>query len=204
MFSRYELPQPGTHFCVHFRARPSTGAVARLPLHWRPGAHGRWLSERLEEVTALQRQGEAAGAGLAHPAAGTLLQGLLLWLAVQTRPTAGNPGGRVSRVDADLEQVRSYLDAHQREPVLLPALAKRFGISQNYLARRFRQRHGMTIQRYLLSRRIDHARHLLMATELPLKAVAIEAGFGNPQYFHRQFVRMVGHNPSRERQLRAQ
>lgn len=204
MPSRYDLPRPGQHFCVHFQAEAASGAVARLPLYWRPGAHGRWLSERLEEMTALQRQGETAGAALARAAAGTLLQGLLLWLALQTRPAGGKEGGRVSRVDANLEPVRSYLDAHQREPVSLPTLAKRFGISQNYLARRFRQRHGMTIQRYLLSRRIDHARHLLVATDLSLKAVAIEAGFGNPQYFHRQFVRMVGHNPSRERLLRMQ
>lgn len=203
MTSRYDLPQPGTHFCVHFHSPVATGAVARLPLHWRPGAHGRWLSERLEEVTALQRQGEVAGAELARVAAGTMLQGLLLWLAAKTMPPGRKPGGRISRVEADLERVRHYLDAHQREALVLPELARRFGISQNYLARRFRQRHGMTIQRYLLSRRIDHARHLLVATELPLKAVAIEAGLGNPQYFHRQFVRMVGHSPSRERLLRA-
>ena len=82
-----------------------------------------------------------------------------------------------------------------------PALAKRFGVSQNYLARRFRARHGMTLQRYLLGRRIEFARHLLNSTELPVKVVAIEAGLGNPQYFHRQFVRAVGHSPSQERVL---
>lgn len=154
-------------------------------------------------MTLFQRAHDSdADAALAGQAAGTMLQGLLLWLAVNA--VKPRQGVRLSRVDTELENVRHHLDEHYRDAVVLPELARKFGVSQNYLSRRFRLRHGMTIQRYLLSRRIDHARHLLGATDLPLKAVAIEAGFGNPQYFHRQFVRMIGHNPSRERRLRAQ
>lgn len=198
--SRYDLPRAGSHWCGHFDAAAARGATVALPCHWRPGAHGRWLSERLEEVTALYRRGEEGGGDLARQAAGVMLQGLLLWLAVTV---AGGSGAkpRLSRVDAELEQVRHFLDEHFREPMALPELARRFGVSQNYLARRFRLRHGMTVQRYLLSRRVEFARHLLAVTRLPLKAVAIEAGLGNPQYFHRQFVRAVGHSPSRERAL---
>lgn len=198
--SRYDLPRAGSHWCVHVDAVSDREPAVRLPLHWRPGPYGRWLSERLEEVTALFRRGGEGGSGLALQAAGATLQGLLLWLALTVASGQGATP-RPSRVDAGLEQVRLYLDEHYREPVALPDLARQFGVSQNYLARRFRLRHGMTVQRYLLSRRIELARHLLTVTRLPLKAVAIEAGLGNPQYFHRQFVRAVGHSPSRERAL---
>ena len=105
--------------------------------------------------------------------------------------------------DAALDEVRRQLDEHGREPLDVPALARRAGVSQNHLSRRFRARHGMTLQRYLLGRRIELARHLLAVTRLPLKAVAIEAGLGNPQYFHRQFRRATGHSPSEERKLSA-
>lgn len=198
--SNYDLEAPGHHLCVHFDAADAIapGEAVRLPLHWRPATQERWLSERLWEIIHLHRRGEAAGADLARQAAGTMLQGLLLRLAV-TVAEAPARRPQPGRVDADLDKVRRHLDEHFREPLDVPALARRFGVSQNYLARRFRARHGLTLQRYLLSRRIEFARHLLNVTPLPLKAVAIESGLGNPQYFHRQFRRVTGHSPSEER-----
>lgn len=198
MVSCYDLDTPGNHLCMHFTGIPSGLGDLQLPLHWRPGAHERRLNERIQEIIHLHRRGEMARGGLARTAAGTALQSLLLWFAVTV---AGEKlGGKPpSRVDEDLDLVRHYLDEHFREPVAVPSLARRFGVSQNYLAQRFRARHGMTIQRYLLSRRVELARHLLVVTRLPLKAVAIEAGLGNPQYFHRQYFQATGRSPSQDR-----
>lgn len=196
--SNYDLDAPGHHLCVHFDAVPVSGEAMKLPLHWRPETHGRWVSERIWDVIHLYRRGDSADAVLAREAAGHALQSLLLWLgstALGRRAQQVKPG----RVDADLDKVRRYLDEHFRTPLEVPVLAQRFGVSQNYLARRFRARHGMTLHRYLLSRRIEFARHLLNVTQLPLKAVAIESGLSNPQYFHRQFRLATGRSPSEER-----
>lgn len=196
--SNYDLDAPGHHLCVHFDPAEQTGETMRLPLHWRPEAHERWVSERLWDIIHLYREGESTSAVLARQAAGNALQSLLLWLA---STVAGKTSRRVKpgRVDRDLGKVRRYLDEHFREPLDVPALAQRFGVSQNYLARRFRANHGVTLQRYILSRRVDFARHLLNVTRLPLKAIAIESGLGNPQYFHRQFRMATGRSPSEER-----
>ena len=198
MLSRYDLDAPGHHLCVHFDAIEATGETMRLPLHWRPDTHERWLSERFWDIIHLYRRGETTAEVLARQAAGNALQSLLLWLAaIMAGGTARRrkPG----RVDGDLGKVRRYLDEHFREPLDVPALAQRFGVSQNYLARRFRANHGLTLQRYILSRRIEFARHLLNVTGMPLKAVAIESGLSNPQYFHRQFRLATGRSPSEER-----
>ncbi len=205
MPSHYDLDQAGHHWCVHFEAAAAGGAAFRLPLHWRPGAQARRISERLQETIHLFRLGTGAGAEarLAQLAAGAALQGLLLWVAVTAGPRRRAAMAAPTRVDAALDEVRRQLDEHGREPLDVPALARRAGVSQNHLSRRFRAKHGMTLQRYLLGRRIELARHLLAVTRLPLKAVAIEAGLGNPQYFHRQFRRATGHSPSEERKLSA-
>lgn len=197
MPSNYDLAAPGHHLCVHFDAVMATGPTVKLPLHWRPALHEQRLSERLWEVIQLFRRGDAPADVLARQAAGTVLQGLLLWLAVTVAegPVQPAPG----RVEADLEKVRRHLDEHFRAPLDVPDLARRFGVSQNYLARRFRARHGVTLQRYLLGRRVEFARHLITVTQLPLKAVAFESGLGNSQYFHRQFRLVTGHSPSAER-----
>jgi AraC-like DNA-binding protein len=202
--TRYALDGTGYHLCVHFDTLPAGKSPLRLPLHWRPGPQGRWLNERLQEIIHLHRltEGDSPEAKLARLAASTALQSLLLAVAVAvgSRPPA-SAALAATRVDGVLEQVRRHLDEHYRETLDVPALARRAGVSQNHLARKFRARHGMTLQRYVLNRRIELARHLLTTTRLPLKAVAIEAGLGNPQYFHRQFVQATGHSPSREREL---
>lgn len=198
MASNYDLEAPGHHLCVHFEAVAAGGDTMRLPLHWRPETHGRWLSDRLWDIIHFCRQGDTPEARLSRAAAGCALQSLLLWLAATTAGRTGRRRQR-GRVDADLGKVRRHLDEQFRSPLDVPALARRFGVSQNHLARRFRAQHGMTLQRYVLSRRIEFARHLLNVTRLPLKAVAIESGLGNPQYFHRQFRLITGHSPSEER-----
>lgn len=202
--SHYDLDAAGFHLCVHFEVTaPAGGEAVRLPLHWRPGPHTRALGERLQEIIHLFRLGEGTGneAGLARYAANQALQSLLLWIGVMAgarrRLTATAP----TRVDDALETVRRHLDEHYRATLDVPALARKMGVSQNYLARKFRAQHGMTLLRYVLGRRVELARHLLAATRMPLKAVAIEAGLGNPQYFHRQFRAIVGHSPSVEREL---
>lgn len=204
--TRYDLDAPGQHLCLHFEMQPAEGATVTLPVHWRPGPQGRWLRERLQEIIHLRRLADGGTeAKLAKVAASTALQGFLLALAVMvgSRPRA-SAAAKPTRVDGVLDAVRRQLDERYREPLDVPALARSFGVSQNHLARRFRIQHGITLQRYVLGRRIELARHLLGHTRLPLKAVAIEAGLGNPQYFHRQFVQATGHSPSRERELAVQ
>ncbi len=201
--STYDLEAAGYHLCLHCEALPASQVALRLPLHWRPGPHGRWLSERMQEIIHLLRLGEGEGVetGLAQEAAGTALQSLLLWIAVTVGARRRTLAAVATRVDGALEAVRRWLDEHYREPLDVPALARQVGVSQNHLSRRFRARHGMTLQRYVLGRRVEFARHLLAATQMPLKAVASEAGLGNPQYFHRQFVLATGHSPSEAREL---
>ncbi|MDB6095091.1 MAG: putative AraC family transcriptional regulator [Verrucomicrobia bacterium] len=201
--SNYDLDEGGYHWCVHFEAQPAGVSPFRLPLHWRPGPHGQRISERLQEIIHLRRLGAGGGADakLAQQAAGAALQSLLLWIAVTVGSRRSTVTAAPTRVDQALDVARHYLDELGNGSLDVPALARRVGVSQNHLSRRFRAKHGMTMQRYLLGRRIELARHLLEVTRLPLKTVAIESGLGNPQYFHRQFHLTTGHSPSEERKL---
>jgi len=157
----------------------------------------------LQEIIHLRRlaDGETTEAKRARVAAGTALHGLLLTMAVMVgaHPQPSSDA-KPTRLDGAVDAARQWLDEHYREAVEVPALARKFGVSQNHLSRRFRAQHGMTLQRYVLGRRIELARHLLAHTQMPLKAVAIEAALGNPQYFHRQFVAATGRSPSEERE----
>jgi AraC-like DNA-binding protein len=193
----------GHHLCVHFEPLPPGRRPLRLPLHWRTGPHERPVRARLQEVIDLHRLGGGKGprAALAREAAAAALQALLLWIAVTAGAESRAAVPAPTRVGGIVEQLRRHLDESYRKPLDVSQVARHVGVSQNYLARQFQARHGMTMKRYVLGRRIELARHLLASTRLPIKAVAIESGLGNPQYFHRQFRLITGRNPSEERRI---
>ena len=59
-----------------------------------------------------------------------------------------------------MHRAAEILNTRFSDELNVPALADEVALTQNYLARRFKQRFGMTIPRYLLTRRMQHAQLL--------------------------------------------
>jgi transcriptional regulator GlxA family with amidase domain len=95
-----------------------------------------------------------------------------------------------------LDQLLALLDERFAEPWTVPQLAETVGMTQDHLARCFRQRMGMTIPRYLLQRRIAHARQLLAITDLPVNRIAARVGLPDAQHFNKQFRLLTGLSPT--------
>jgi AraC-like DNA-binding protein len=72
----------------------------------------------------------------------------------------------------------------------------------DYFRRAFRERIGMTPQKYRESKRMEFALHRLQMG-VTVKEVAAELGFRDPYFFSRQFKRHVGASPSRYRARRS-
>jgi len=195
--TRYHLPAPGRHWCIHWHPVPAVGEVVELPLHLRLGARGAFVGERVAHIARLHARagGQDAGAAVAAAAASSALQELLLRIALEV----AMPSAPRERADAAVERVAALMIERLGESMSVPRLAREVGVSQNHLARRFRQRFGMTIPRFLLSRRIERARQLLVATDQPVGAIAAAVGLADAQHFNKQFRRFVGHSPSAER-----
>ncbi len=75
-------------------------------------------------------------------------------------------------------------------------LARSCGFSPGHFSRIFRQQFGCTPQRYLLQRRIDHARHLLQESDLAVRQIAQSLGYRDVYFFSRQFKALVGQPPA--------
>lgn len=196
---RYDLPKPGHHLCVHFGAEPDGSAVAAtpptvaLPVHVPadPAAEGPTYADALQDVIRLHTLAQARPE--AAVAASAALQRLLLVLALQT-PALGDAPAAIGMTCAD----RAALLLRERlaEPLDVPALARAVGRSQNYLARQFKMRFGVTMPRYLLDRRMDYAALLLRTTDLPIGEVGRRAGLPDPRHFNKQFRAALGMSPS--------
>jgi AraC family transcriptional regulator len=69
-------------------------------------------------------------------------------------------------------------------------VAKRAGLSPTHFSKAFKRHTGTGFERYLLERRLEHARSLLRSTELPVYRIAAECGFTSYVHFARAFRRI--------------
>ncbi|GIE74731.1 AraC family transcriptional regulator [Actinoplanes philippinensis] len=81
------------------------------------------------------------------------------------------------------------------EPLNLAALAGHARMSIRTFTRRFRQETGVTPGSWLISQRVDLARHLLETTDLPVERVAERAGFGTAASFRMHLRTVTGVGP---------
>lgn len=96
----------------------------------------------------------------------------------------------------NLENVRHFLDEHYTEKFSLDELADEFFISKFYLCREFKSLYGITLNHYVIAKRITLAKKLLRFSPYSLEQIAIECGFYDASYFNKQFKKSEGISPS--------
>jgi AraC-like DNA-binding protein len=109
--------------------------------------------------------------------------------------------GRLSR--ERLKRVLDYIEAHLASPLSLGQLAAVACLSPYHFGRCFRRSMGVGPYRYVLKRRIQRARHLLLHSDMPLTGIAEAVGFDSQSSLTARFSREVGVSPGRLRRERA-
>jgi AraC-like DNA-binding protein len=95
-----------------------------------------------------------------------------------------------------VSQTKVLLRTCLAEPVRLAELAAAVGVSEEHLARRFKQTTGTTVFGYLRRLRIERAKHYLATSEQNLSQIAVRVGFSSPTLFGRSFRDETGLTPS--------
>jgi AraC-like DNA-binding protein len=93
-------------------------------------------------------------------------------------------------------QLRDLLDERVRDGLSLTDAARTLHAHPTHLVRAFSGEFGMPPHLYLTGRRVDTARHLLLAGMRPAD-VAHAAGFYDQSHLNRHFRRMLGTSPAR-------
>jgi len=78
--------------------------------------------------------------------------------------------------------------------VTLADAAAELNASETHLVRSFTREHGIAPHQYLTGRRLDLARHLLLAG-LPAAEVATHVGFYDQAHLTRHFTKLLGVPP---------
>ena len=110
--------------------------------------------------------------------------------ATPPRPNGGLPGRR-------LKLVLEYIEDTLGQPIDLRSLAGLAGVSARHFERAFRQSMGMPPYAYVLGRRLDAARDLLITRpDLPIEHIASRFGFSSSSHFASVFRKRVGCSPT--------
>ena len=92
-------------------------------------------------------------------------------------------------------RLKTHLDIKYTEPIHLSDLSQSFGYTADHLIRAFRKQYGITPHRYLVEKRMDHARWLLENTKLTAEQIATAVGYTDFSTFYRSFCKAQGQAP---------
>jgi AraC-like DNA-binding protein len=95
-----------------------------------------------------------------------------------------------------LLDARDFADRGYADPLDLEALARAANVSPRHLSRSFRRVFGETPYQYLLTRRLERARHLLRTTDRSVAQICLDVGFTSVGSFTTTFTRRVGVTPT--------
>jgi len=103
-------------------------------------------------------------------------------------------------MDRRIRRVASVLEQQYRDPPSVEQLADDVGLSVSRLSHLFRQETGLSVQGFILERRLMMAAMLLVQTHERISQIAYSVGFGDVSNFNHAFKRRFSMSP---RQYRA-
>lgn len=121
---------------------------------------------------------------------------------VLTRSAGGEPGNALST--RQLRCILLHIERNLDGDLSLAVLAGLLGLSPSHFARRFKISVGDAPHQYVLARRVNAAKRLLLEGNLPLAEIAAAAGFSSQAHLTGIFGRLVGMTPGAYRTRRNQ
>ena len=85
------------------------------------------------------------------------------------------------------------------EDIHLDTIAKKFWVSPSYLSRKFKEKLGLNISRFIMERRVYIAQKLLLITELRVAEISKRIGYKDAAYFNTVFRKLTGISPGEYR-----
>lgn len=96
---------------------------------------------------------------------------------------------------AKVQTALAFIDEHLGEGLTLPAIARPLALSPHHFAHVFKRATGVAPHQYVMRRRVERAKELLVSTSLPIADVALAVGFANQSHFSAAFHRASGMTP---------
>jgi AraC family transcriptional regulator len=99
--------------------------------------------------------------------------------------------------------VRGYIAANLHSTIRVMDLIRVMRFCPNRFGRVFKQTFGSTPHQYIICKRIERAKNLMLMSEDTLTQIAMECGFVNQSHLSNLFHKNVGECPSKWRRTHA-
>ncbi len=109
------------------------------------------------------------------------------------RHTHGSPS---ESIHPYVDQAIKLLESNIMDPLKVPEIANRIGISQRQLERYFKRYLGCSVVQYSQLLRLQYARVLLTSTQITIREVSVASGFNSMSHFANAFINCFGKKPS--------
>lgn len=97
-----------------------------------------------------------------------------------------------------INQAKSIIDkSYHKTDLTVEDIAQEVGVHANYLSQIFREEYGITVKSYILDRKLNHAKELILRdNNMMLYEVAFAVGYEDPYYFSKCFKKKYGVTPT--------
>ena len=99
-----------------------------------------------------------------------------------------------------VREAMTLIEQNIEEPLKVPEIARLLDVSQRQLERQFKKHVGCTLVQFGLLRRLQHARLLLISTDLSVRQIATASGFNTLSHFAYSFGKFFDRRPSEYRE----
>ncbi len=201
-------------------------AEAGLLNGWEATTHWAWCDTMREQFPAIKVHPQRAlvvtgeGQRLIMAGGGTSWLDLALYLIARTvgvdkamqvarvnlidwHEIGQQPFARLARTrqvdDAIIARCQAWIAEHYQEPNPVTNMIRLSGLAERTFKRRFQQATGMPPLEYVHAMRLEEAKQMLEASDLPIEAIANEVGYEDAGFFSRLFKRKVNLSPAQYR-----
>jgi transcriptional regulator GlxA family with amidase domain len=103
--------------------------------------------------------------------------------------------------DSAVRNCQNWLEEHYQERSAIQQVVEQSNVPERTLKRRFKSATGSSLIEHLQKLRVEEAKRLLEAGELPVDEISFVVGYEDPSFFRRLFKRLTGLTPSQYRRM---
>lgn len=94
-----------------------------------------------------------------------------------------------------IKQVYNYIDTHLFEKITLNDIAESINMSRTYLSSKFKKETNKGLNQYILERRIEEAKEMLLFTNYSFQEISTQLNFSSQSYFIKCFKEVTELTP---------
>ncbi|WP_261305261.1 AraC family transcriptional regulator [Paenibacillus andongensis] len=128
----------------------------------------------------------------------TELQVILMRIIVSLSETLRKGGDALT---STVQAIKQYLDNSILHPFDSTQLSSLIGLSNKQMNRLFKRDLGTTIYHYVITKKLESAKRMLLDTQLTISDIAYKLGYVDPHYFSNLFQTKTGVRPSDFRKI---